>query len=86
MKSPACNDDEVGIRRSVVALVSSTPSDHCAAGDTTNCQATKRCGVLLVETSDTTEGVHSSRREYYGPSRSRERELSSTRPGVFIPP
>ena len=79
---PACDGDEGGIRRNIVALilVRSTPSGHGAAGDTTSRQAAKRGGVALVERSYTTERVHSSRREKYGPSWSRERELSSARP------
>ena len=50
--SSACDGDEVGIRWSVVALNrSTTPSDDCAAGDTSSRQAAKRGGVVLVECS-----------------------------------
>ena len=82
VKSSACDGDEVGIRRSVVALteVRCAPSDHRAAGDTTSCQAAKRGGVVFVKRSYTTERVRCSRRECYGSSRSRERELRSARP------
>ena len=79
VKSAACDGNEVGIRRSIVALTVEccTPSDHGAAGNTTSRQATPRGGVTLVASSYTTERVYYSRRDCYWPSRSCEWELSS---------
>ena len=88
VKIAARDGDDVGIRRSV-ALPICSPSDHSASGSTSR-QATKRGGVAFVERSYSTERVHCPRSECYGPSRSRERELSSARSAscrwVFVPP